>query len=197
MLQKPHHQEELQSSRRRRKRRAVQFACVYIMEAHAVDEWPVSMTERDVKQHQDLKERVQAAEDFLDEFEVSENLPLFADGIDNALNEAYASWPFRFWVLTPSPPPVAPPVAPAAPPPPSSLSSQSPFSSLPPPVPPSQGAALSPSRSSEELGPNVPPRGGASGVRVALKPMPKDASYNLGELEKWLEDYCGGGHELG
>lgn len=107
------------------------FICIYILEAHASDEWPVSMTNRDVKQHQDISERYQAAIDFLIDFPLSSNLPLFIDGENNCFNETYASWPFRFWAIT-----------------------------------------------KDEVS-----------AKVSFKPMPKDASYDMDELDHWLEDY--------
>jgi hypothetical protein len=110
------------------------FKCVYILEAHAVDEWPVSMTERDVKQHTCLSDRLVAANDFLQDFALSPNMPLLLDGDDNQFNSTYSSWPFRFWVL---------------------------------------------SRVDEET------------VKVSFKPMPKNASYDVNELDSWLEgDLC-------
>ncbi len=125
---------------------------MYILEAHAWDEWPVSAAPRDVPQHRSLADRAAAARAFLSEGggDAAEaqptghfpgqpsgqppglglGLPLFADGEGDPFNAAYASWPFRFWALLPSPP------------------------------------------------------------RVALKPMPRRAAYDLGDLERWLENHA-------
>mmetsp|Transcript_41299 Transcript_41299/g.53299 ORF Transcript_41299/g.53299 Transcript_41299/m.53299 type:complete len:102 (-) Transcript_41299:298-603(-) len=58
------------------------------------------MTSRDVKQHKSLEDRKIAAKGFLEDFSLSENLPLYIDLENDPFNTAYASWPFRFWVLT-------------------------------------------------------------------------------------------------
>ena len=113
---------------------------VYIMEAHAVDEWPVAMAAKDFTQHRSIEERLSAAQTFLGDFTVSPNLPVFADGIDNAFNSAYASWPFRWWVLTP------------------------------------------------ESGSGSGAWAAATRARVAQKPMPRHAAYDVGELEAWLQE---------
>jgi len=42
--------------------RGVRFALVYIMEAHALDEWPILDTKRGLCQHTTLDERAAAAE---------------------------------------------------------------------------------------------------------------------------------------
>ena len=39
----------------------VQFACVYVMEAHASDTWPLGISRSTVKQHRTLDERIAAA----------------------------------------------------------------------------------------------------------------------------------------
>lgn len=122
------------------------FALVYVMEAHAVDEWPVAMCEKDFEQHRTFADRASAAETLLKDFTVSRNLPVFVDGIANGFNAAYASWPFRWWVLTPNQEEEA-----------------------------AQGGA-----------PRRPcPRRAAT---VAQKPMPRNAQYDLDELEGWLEE---------
>jgi hypothetical protein len=79
-----------------------QFACVYLLEAHACDEWPVGMAPRDVPQHRSLADRIAAAQAFVDECRLSPCLPLFADGQNSAFNAQYASWPFRFWAISPA-----------------------------------------------------------------------------------------------
>ena len=129
-----------------------QFACVYILEAHACDEWPVQMADRDVPQHKSLNDRLSAARAFYDEGHLtSPHLPLFADDSNNTFNATYASWPFRFWVI------------------------------LPPDHSPQHGLKKKNAGRS-----NVKQ---ALKARIAVKAMPKDASYDLNELEVWLEKY--------
>lgn len=170
-----------------------------------MDEWPVAMCEKDFEQHRTFADRASAAETLLkvrnqnqewiggwgcffykepraglvvvlaiwpvwrvnvvfcascgadkkdrsmfgfstQDFTVSRNLPVFVDGIANGFNAAYASWPFRWWVLTPNQEEEV-----------------------------AQGGA-----------PRRPcPRRAAT---VAQKPMPRNAQYDLDELEGWLEE---------
>lgn len=77
------------------------FAAVYISEAHASDEWPISEAPRSFQQHVSMSDRVAAAKAFISDFHVAPQVRWFADTMDNSFNKAYASWPFRFWVLTP------------------------------------------------------------------------------------------------
>jgi hypothetical protein len=73
------------------------FRAVYIQEAHAVDEWPISEAPRDFRQHQCIEERVAAARTFQQDFPLP--LDWLVDDMSNSFNSTYASWPFRFWVL--------------------------------------------------------------------------------------------------
>mmetsp|Transcript_31711 Transcript_31711/g.66688 ORF Transcript_31711/g.66688 Transcript_31711/m.66688 type:complete len:123 (+) Transcript_31711:1088-1456(+) len=75
------------------------FAFVYIEEAHAVDEWPISEAGVDIRQHKSLKERRDAANTLLSHFG---GLPfeIYLDNMNNSFNSSYPSWPFRFWVIT-------------------------------------------------------------------------------------------------
>ena len=78
---------------------AADFVAVYIEEAHATDEWPIAQMDIALRQHRSMGERVEAARSFVADFQVHPLLPFVADGMGNAFNAAYASWPFRFWVL--------------------------------------------------------------------------------------------------
>ena len=71
------------------------------MEAHASDEWPISEAPRDFRQHTCLAERLRALEAFQHDLGLPPQVPWFADPIGNQFNSTYASWPFRFWVMTP------------------------------------------------------------------------------------------------
>ena len=77
----------------------VTFAFVYILEAHAIDEWPVPCNNRDVKQHKSLADRANAAHKMMQEFPLPPQVHLLLDSEDNSFNTAYASWPFRYWVI--------------------------------------------------------------------------------------------------
>lgn len=71
------------------------FLTVYILEAHAVDEWPLG-TSVEIKQHRVLEERISAAELFIRDYEYK--LPLVIDSIDNSFNSIFAAWPERFYI---------------------------------------------------------------------------------------------------
>lgn len=75
------------------------FSFIYIMEAHAVDEWPVRCEYQDIKQHTSMVERAEAAKLLQDEFPLHPHMHLVLDNIQNHFNTAYASWPFRYWVV--------------------------------------------------------------------------------------------------
>ena len=85
-----------------RGRRVVQFAMVYIAEAHAKDEWPISEAPKEFNQHKTLLERLFAAQTLLDDCVIASELRdnCYVDPIDNSFEHLYASWPFRFWVLS-------------------------------------------------------------------------------------------------
>ncbi len=79
------------------------FVVVYILEAHAEDEWPISSAKYhpdrqvvNVKQHKSMKERIAAAREFDDVYYISENSRVLIDSMDNAFNQQFAAWPFRF-----------------------------------------------------------------------------------------------------
>jgi len=72
---------------------------VYIEEAHAADEWPICEAPRELTQHKSLDERLKAARLLLSDYEFDSRITFFADDMQNSFNCAYASWPFRFWVL--------------------------------------------------------------------------------------------------
>jgi hypothetical protein len=59
-----------------------------------------------LSQHRKLADRVAAAQTFVADHPQPEGLVWFVDDMSNSFNTAYASWPFRFWVLLPphSPP---------------------------------------------------------------------------------------------
>ena len=77
----------------------VQFVFVYILEAHAVDEWPISGVNDSINQHATLDERISAAEKLIDTYPFDENIRIMLDNMDNAFNTAYSSWPTRYWII--------------------------------------------------------------------------------------------------
>lgn len=82
----------------------VNFLCVYIAEAHAMDEWPInsargSITGQPINFNQPISDsqRLSLAIQFVSDYQFL--IPTVIDLIDNAFEEAFASWPLRFFVV--------------------------------------------------------------------------------------------------
>jgi len=69
---------------------------VYILEAHAEDQWPIGAQIK-YNQHKTIEERLAAAHDLVKfedwKFEVK------VDTMDNTFEDTFASWPTRLYVL--------------------------------------------------------------------------------------------------
>ena len=81
---------------------SVRFVAIYIQEAHAKDEWPISEAPREFRQHRGMGERLAAARAFIEDYDMPPQVAWYCDTMDDSFNKAYASWPFRFWVLEPA-----------------------------------------------------------------------------------------------
>jgi hypothetical protein len=75
---------------------AVDFLTIYIVEAHAQDEWPVG-DPLHITQPISDPERCGVARQFAHDYKL--RLPLLVDSIENSFSEQYAAWPIRFFVL--------------------------------------------------------------------------------------------------
>lgn len=83
------------------------FAFVYIEEAHATDEWPISSSRYvpdneiiSVKQPRLVSERVALAQRFVQTFGLGSELKVLVDDPKgNAFQAAYAPWPIRIYVI--------------------------------------------------------------------------------------------------
>jgi len=80
------------------------FVLVYIEEAHAIDEWPISSARYNtghgvvaVKQPTTMAEREAAAKAM--KHNLGCELPVALDGMDNEFSKQFSPWPFRFFVL--------------------------------------------------------------------------------------------------
>jgi len=74
------------------------FVCVYIIEAHAVDEWPVrTKAELCIKQHQTLKERCLMAKSLTNDYQFA--VPVYVDTMENRFERTYAAWPLRAFII--------------------------------------------------------------------------------------------------
>ncbi len=78
---------------------AVKFVFVYIMEAHAIDEWPNPGVNNIVAQHTTLVDRLAAAQLMRSSFQFHHDLEFVLDNINNDYNRVLPSWPFRFYVV--------------------------------------------------------------------------------------------------
>ncbi|ETO01289.1 hypothetical protein RFI_36155 [Reticulomyxa filosa] len=74
------------------------FVCVYITEAHAVDEWPIrTKSELCIKQHRTSQDRCSMATTFKKEHKFA--FPVFVDTMENNFEQTYAAWPLRAFII--------------------------------------------------------------------------------------------------
>lgn len=73
------------------------FAAVYIVEAHAQDEWPIGDPLK-ISQPRSDAERCGIARQF--QLDYNLQIPLLVDTVQNCFEETYAAWPIRFYVVT-------------------------------------------------------------------------------------------------
>ena len=84
----------------------IDFRLVYIEEAHAVDEWPISSGRYhdgvpvSVRQPKKLSERIQVAKMFLERYSLTE-MPTLVDDPEagNPFSEMFKPWPIRFYIV--------------------------------------------------------------------------------------------------
>jgi len=76
--------------------RHVNFLTVYIVEAHAIDEWPVGDPLK-ISQPVSTSERCGIARAFIQDYNLQ--VPMLVDNIDNEFSKSWAAWPVRFYVV--------------------------------------------------------------------------------------------------
>lgn len=76
---------------------------VYILEAHATDEWPINSCRYNgnrgpvnVKQPTTNEERLALASRFRSDFDCAE-IDMLVDSVANEMEKTYAPWPLRFY----------------------------------------------------------------------------------------------------
>ena len=81
----------------------VKLVFVYILEAHAVDEWPINSGRYNhgrgpvsVMQPTTNQERINLATRFQNDFDCKQ-IPMLVDSIGNEFEKKYAPWPLRFY----------------------------------------------------------------------------------------------------
>jgi len=78
----------------------VEFLVVYIREAHPTDGWQVPQNEREkilFEQPTVIDDRQQIAEQMCSVLKLT--LPTVIDGLDDKVNQAYAAWPDRLYLV--------------------------------------------------------------------------------------------------
>jgi len=74
------------------------FVCIYINEAHAVDEWPIrTKSELSIKQHKTSNERCLMAKSLINNYNFK--MPIYVDTMENQFEQIYAAWPLRAFII--------------------------------------------------------------------------------------------------
>ena len=74
----------------------IRLTAIYIVEAHAVDEWPIGDVLQ-IRQPKSTAERCGVARAFVEQYQF--RVPTLIDLIDNNFSDTYAAWPIRFYVI--------------------------------------------------------------------------------------------------
>ena len=83
----------------------IDFAMVYIEEAHAVDEWPIRSGRYhgnvpvNIEQPRTLAQRIAVAKAFLAHYNVAMQTLVDSPEAGNPFEKAFAPWPIRFYVI--------------------------------------------------------------------------------------------------
>lgn len=89
----------------------IQFLMIYVREAHPVDKWWLAETKfmrlvmeasnsypsYDLSEPKTIKERRMAANAC--QTKLLEDIPVYVDNMDNAVNDAYVAWPTRVYFI--------------------------------------------------------------------------------------------------
>ena len=70
----------------------VNFVFVYILEAHAADEWPIKELATEIPQHKCVEDRIACAKRFLSEYSMHKDIRIVIDNEDDAFVHQYPSW---------------------------------------------------------------------------------------------------------
>ena len=77
---------------------AADFLTIYVMEAHAADEWRMGKVDACYRQPKTMEQRRKIADIFLDEYPLE--WPLVLDTMENIFESEYAAWPERLYVIS-------------------------------------------------------------------------------------------------
>lgn len=74
---------------------------IYINEAHAADVWNIGESAGAINySHKKISDRIMYGNKFKNEFGLT--VPVYCDNMENDFETKFASWPVRFFVLSPS-----------------------------------------------------------------------------------------------
>lgn len=75
----------------------MEFVFVYILEAHACNEWPVGNRTIQLLQHTTIESKIAAAKLLQDKYPVK--CRVVVDSEEDTFVNVFCSWPFRFWIV--------------------------------------------------------------------------------------------------
>lgn len=75
----------------------MKFLAIYIIEAHARDEWPIGKTISSDDQPLMLEQRLENARRCKRNLKFE--MPMLVDGMDDTFHHTYGCWPFRFYAI--------------------------------------------------------------------------------------------------
>jgi hypothetical protein len=73
------------------------FACVYLSEAHAKDEWPLGSIISNSNAPTNLQGRMKEAVSMIENTGLK--MPILVDGMDDLFGTTYSAWPLRYFVI--------------------------------------------------------------------------------------------------
>jgi len=77
-----------------------QFVFIYILEAHAVDEWPIrTKSQLCIQQHQTLYDRCKIANSLINPNQYQFQMPVFVDTMENSFQTTYSAWPLGAFIF--------------------------------------------------------------------------------------------------
>lgn len=73
----------------------------YILEAHALDEWPIHALSPELEtiQHKTIDDRLKRANLLPEIIPIHSKIKLYADNELDIFVNTFCSWPFRYWIL--------------------------------------------------------------------------------------------------
>ena len=77
----------------------VQFLVVYVMEAHAAQEWPMGTIRSSIGQHRTIQERIAAANAHRTKNITLLNFPFVVDTMENVFYKKFGAWPETHLVI--------------------------------------------------------------------------------------------------